>query len=161
MENTMSLNALLRLVGLDGLNPASSNNPLPVSVLSNSTATSAVLSATNDSTLENITAVSAAGKLTIPAVAEKTIVVTSLFVEIFSTVARTASGTKLNITATGMAFTNTKALPTNATTIGTVEVVDVLDGQSMRANGTNTAIVVTVPSVTGMIYRTRATFTYI
>ena len=156
----MSLNALLRLVGLDGLNPASSSNPLPVSVLENSTATQAVLAA-NDSTLENITAVSTAGKLTIPAVAEKTIVVTSLFVEIFSTVARTASGTKLNITATGMAFTNTKALPTNATTIGTVEVVDVLDGQSMRANGTNTAIVVTVPAVPGMIYRTRATFTYI
>ena len=64
-------------------------------------------------------------------------------------------------TATGMAFTNTKALPTNATTIGAVEVVDVLDGQSMGASGTNTAIVVTVPSVTGMIYRTRATFTYI
>ena len=156
----MSLNALLRLVGSDGLNPASSSNPLPVSVLGNGTATQAVLAA-NDSTLENITAVSTAGKLTIPAVAEKTIVVTSLFVEIFSTVARTASGTKLNITATGMAFTNTKALPTNATTIGTVEVVDVLDGQSMKASGTNTAIVVTVPSVAGMMYRTRATYTYI
>ena len=156
----MSLNALLRLVGLDGLNPASSNNPLPVSVVETSTATQAVLAA-NDSTLENITAVSTAGKLTIPAVAGKTIVVTSLFVEIFSTVARTASGTKLNITATGMAFTNTKALPTSATTIGAVEVVDVLDGQSMMASGTNTAIVVTVPSVTGMVYRTRATFTYI
>ena len=156
----MSLNALLRLVGSDGLNPASSSNPLPVSVLENSTATQAVLAA-NDSTLENITAVSTAGKLTIPAVAEKTVVVTSLFVEIFSTVARTASGTKLNITATGMAFTNTKALPTNATTIGTVEVVNVLDGQSMRANGTNTAIVVTVPSVAGMMYRIRATYTYI
>ena len=110
----MSLNALLRLVGLDGLNPASSSNPLPVSVVETSTATQAVLAA-NDSTLENITAVSTAGKLTIPAVAGKTIVVTSLFVEIFSTVARTASGTKLNITATGMAFTNTKALPTSAT----------------------------------------------
>ena len=154
------LSALLRLIGKDGLNPASSSNPLPVSVLENSTATQAVLAA-NDSTLENITAVSTAGKLTIPAVAGKTIVVTSLFVEIFSTVARTASGTKLNITATGMAFTNTKALPTTTTTIGAVEVVNVLDGQSMIANGTNTAIVVTVPSVTGMIYRTRATFTYI
>ena len=154
------LSALLRLIGKDELNPASSSNPIPVSVLENSTATQAVLAA-NDSTLENIAAVSTAGKLTIPAVAGKTIVVTSLFVEIFSTVARTASGTKLNITATGMAFTNTKALPTTTTTIGAVEVVDVLDGQSMRANGTNTAIVVTVPSVTGMIYRTRATFTYI
>lgn len=154
------LSALLKLIGKDGLNPASSSNPLPVSVLENSTATQAVLAA-NDSTLENVTAGSAAGKLTIPAVAGKTIVVTSLFVEIFSTVARTASGTKLNITATGMAFTNTKALPTNATAIGAVEVVDVLDGQSMIASGTNTAIVVTVPSVTGMMYRTRATFTYI
>ena len=154
------LSALLKLIGKDGLNPASSSNPLPVSVLENSTATQAVLAA-NDSTLENVTSASTAGRLTIPAVAGKTLVVTSLFVEIFSTVARTASGTKLNITATGMAFTNTKALPTNATAIGAVEVVDVLDGQSMIASGTNTGIVVTVPSVTGMMYRTRATFTYI
>ena len=146
----MSLNALLRLVGLDGLNPASSSNPLPVSVFEN-----------NTDTLENINSVSSAGKLTIPAVAGKTLVVTSLFVEIFSTAARTASGTKLSITATGMAFTNTKALPTNTTTMGTVEVVDVLDGQSMRAIDTNTAIVVIVPAVTGMIYRTRATYTYV
>ena len=156
----MSLNALLRLVGSDGLNPASSSNPLPVSVLANSTATQAVLAA-NDFTLENVSAAGTVCRLTIPAVADKTIVVTSLFVEIFSTVARTASGTKLSILATGMAFANTKALPTNATTIGTVEVVDVLDGQSMRANGTNTAIVVTVPSVAGMMYRIRATYTYI
>ena len=156
----MSLNALLRLAGLDGLNPASSSNPLPVSVMETSGATQAVLAA-NDYTLENITTASTAGKLTIPAVPDKTLVVTSLFVEIFSTVARTASGTKLNITATGMAFTNTKALPTSATTIGAVEVVDVLDGQSMLASGTNTAIVVTVPSVPGMMYRTRATYTYV
>ena len=156
----MSLSALLRLVGLDNLNPASASNPLPVSVVANSTTTASVASA-NDSTLENITVVSRAGSLTIPAVVDKTTIVTSLFVEIFSSAARTASGTKLNITATGLAFTNTKALPTSATAIGTVEVVDVLEGQPIKANGTNTAIVVAVPLVTGMIYHTRATYTYV
>ena len=151
----MSLAALLRICGLDGLNMASASNPLPVQL------TNVAASNSTDTHAEVTGNTGAATSLTIPAIAGKTIVITSCTLELFSTTARVAAAARPVATVSNLSSAINKTLPNNATTIGTVETIQVFNGQNIRAAAAGTNSVVSVPAITGCITRIHATYLYI
>ena len=149
------LSALLRICGVDGLNMASASNPLPVQL------TNVAAGNNTDTHVEVIGTTGAATSLTIPAIAGKTIVITSCTLELFSTTARAAAAARPVATISNLSSAINKTLPNNATTIGTVETIQVLNGQDIRAAAVGTNSVVSVPAIKGCITRIHATYLYI
>jgi len=152
------LSALLRLIGKDGTTTLSSTNPLPVEIVG---------SAANwcvDNVIEaEGTAVNKVVTLTIPAVADKTIVLGSATAELFSNTARAAVGTipppKVSISNLGNPFS--KFLPTSATTIGQVETIPFTFTSPQKAAAVNTPVVITLPAYANCVGRLQATYTYV
>lgn len=149
---------LTRLLGVDGLTPVSSTNPIPVT---------GVL-ATNSSVSENIleaegTAVNQVVTLTVPAVSGKTIVLNHVAVDLFSSTARGATGAnpppQASITNLGNTFS--KFLPSNATLVGVLETIPLISAAPQKAASVGTAVVITVPAYAACVGRIQAAFTYV
>ena len=152
------LSALLRLIGKDGTNTLSSTNPLPVEIVGS------VANWCVDGVIEaEGTAVNKVVTLTIPAVADKTIVLGSATAELFSNTARAAVGTipppKVSITNLGNPFS--KFLPTSATTIGQLETIPLTFTSPQKAAAVNTPVVITLPAYANCVGRLQATYTYV
>lgn len=150
------LSALLRLIGVNGVDPVSATNPMPTSLVGGAGALAA------DHAIEaGGTTAATAVTLTIPAVAGKTIVITSLTAELFSTAARAAAATIRTVQVTNLSSAfNTKLLPNSATAIGTLEVLPIITS-AVEALAASAAVVVTLPVVTGCVGRLQATYTYV
>ena len=152
------LSALLRLIGKDGTTTLSSTNPLPVEIVGS------VANWCVDNVIEaEGTGVNKAVTLTIPAVADKTIVLGSATAELFSNTARAAVGTipppKVSITNLGNACI--KFLPTSATTIGQLETIPLTFISPQKAAAVNTPVVITLPAYANCVGRLQATYTYV
>ena len=152
------LSALLRLIGKDGTNTLSSTNPLPVEIVGS------VANWCVDNVIEaEGTGVNKAVTLTIPAVADKTIVLGSATAELFSNTARAAVGTipppKVSITNLGNPCS--KFLPTSATTIGQLETIPLTFISPQKAAAVNTPVVITLPAYANCVGRLQATYTYV
>ena len=152
------LSALLRLIGKDGTTTLSSTNPLPVEIVG---------SAANwcvDNVIEaEGTAVNKVVTLTIPAVADKTIVLGSATAELFSNTARAAVGTipPPKVSITNLGNTLSKFLPTSATTIGQLETIPLTFISPQKAAAVNTPVVITLPAYANCVGRLQATYTYV
>ena len=152
------LSALLRLIGKDGTNTLSSTNPLPVEIVG---------SAGNwcvDNVIEaEGTAVNKVVTLTIPAVADKTIVLGSATAELFSNTARAAVGTipPPKVSISNLGNTLSKFLPSSATTIGQLETIPLTFISPQKAAAVNTPVVITLPAYANCVGRLQATYTYV
>lgn len=146
MENIIVLSALLKIVGLDGTNPATSSNPLPVSVANAGSDTRSYKST------EQTGAVNTAVSLTIPASDGYTFI-TAIVIELFTATARTAASTTTVATVTGFSSTISKLLPKSAAAIGTLETIQVLPTVEALASNFDTPVVVSVPAIAGCIVR--------
>ena len=152
------LSALLRLIGKDGTTTLSSDNPLPVEIVGS------VANWCVDNVIEaEGTAVNKVVTLTIPAVADKTIVLGSATAELFSNAARGASGAlpppRVSITNLGNPFS--KLLPTSATTVGQLETIPLTFISPQKAAAVNTPVVITLPAYANCVGRLQATYTYV
>ena len=152
------LSALLRLIGKDGTTTLSSTNPLPVEIVG---------SAANwcvDNVIEaEGTAVNKVVTLTIPAVADKTIVLGSATAELFSNTARAAVGTipPPKVSISNLGNPSSKFLPTSATTIGQLETIPLTFTSPQKAAAVNTPVVITLPAYANCVGRLQATYTYV
>ena len=158
MEDIIMLSALLRLIGKDGTNTLSPTNPLPVEIVG---------SAANwcvDNVIEaEGTAVNKVVTLTIPAVADKTIVLGSATAELFSNTARAAVGTipPPKVSISNLGNPSSKFLPTSATTIGQLETIPLTFISPQKAAAVNTPVVITLPAYANCVGRLQATYTYV
>ena len=152
------LSALLRLIGKDGTTTLSSTNPLPVEIVGS------VANWCVDNVIEaEGTAVNKVVTLTIPAVADKTIVLGSATAELFSNTARAAVGTipPPKVSITNLGNTLNKFLPTSATTIGQLETIPLTFISPQKAAAVNTPVVITLPAYANCVGRLQATYTYV
>lgn len=101
--------------------------------------------------------------LTIPAVADKTIVLGSATAELFSNTARAAVGTipPPKVSISNLGNTLSKFLPTSATTIGQLETIPLTFISPQKAAAVNTPVVITLPAYTNCVGRLQATYTYV
>ena len=152
------LSALLRLIGKDGTTTLSSTNPLPVEIVGSA----ANLCMDNVIEAEG-TAVNKVVTLTIPAVADKTIVLGSATAELFSNTARAAVGTipPPKVSISNLGNTLSKFLPTSATTIGQLETIPLTFISPQKAAAVNTPVVITLPAYANCVGRLQATYTYV
>lgn len=150
------LSALLRLIGKDGTNTLSAENPLPTEI------TGGASSWAVDNFLEagGVT-INSSVTLTIPAVAGKTIVIGSATAEIFSSVARTASATLLKCTISNLTGTYGKILPRDATNIGQLESFPLTSTTPQKASAAGMPVVINIPAIVGGVGRLQATYTYV
>ena len=101
--------------------------------------------------------------LTIPAVADKTIVLGSATAELFSNTARAAVGTipPPKVSISNLGDTLSKFLPTSATTIGQLETIPLTFISPQKAAVVNTPVVITLPAYANCVGRLQATYTYV
>ena len=101
--------------------------------------------------------------LTIPAVADKTIVLGSATAELFSNTARAAVGTipPPQVSISNLDDTLSKFLPTSATTIGQLETIPLTFISPQKAAVVNTPVVITLPAYANCVGRLQATYTYV